>query len=158
MIYRDVSLAEIIERSVESVEGFAEQQGIKINSQSKPITVLADSDRLVQVLVNFLSNAIKFSNDGGEIQITVEDKGETCEVQVKDHGSGIPEGYEEKIFAKYEQVQVPAAGGKKRPGTGLGLPICKAIVEQHGGEVGVRKTEGGGSTFWFSVPKVGAAV
>ncbi|HNB23095.1 MAG TPA: ATP-binding protein, partial [Candidatus Melainabacteria bacterium] len=64
------------------------------------------------------------------------------------------QGFEEKIFERYEQA--PSAGGKRRKGTGLGLPICKAIVEQHGGTIGVRPTPGGGSTFWFRIPKVGS--
>jgi signal transduction histidine kinase len=101
-------------------------------------------------MVNLLSNAIKFSKNGTEVEVKIAQKDEFTEVHVLDHGAGIPEGYEQKIFEKYEQV--PNAKSGKRGGTGLGLPICKAIIEQHGGTIGVRPTPGGGSTFGFRLP------
>lgn len=156
MTYRDVNLAEIIDNSMEAVRGFAEEHGINVNHEPKAVIVLADRDRMVQVVVNLLSNAIKFSEDGGTVEIKVAENGELVELQVIDHGVGIPAGYEDKIFAKYEQG--PTVSGKKMKGTGLGLPICHAIVEQHGGTIGVRPTTGGGSTFWFSLPRVGSSV
>src|SRR5579875_495965 len=151
MTFADLDLADIVERSLEAVQGFAEQQGVSVKADKPSVKVLADGDRIVQVMVNLLSNAIKFSDDGGGVEVKVEEKQDCLEVQVIDHGPGVPEGYEKTIFAKYAQAQSP--DGKKRKGTGLGLPICKAIVEQHGGAIGVRRTEGGGSTFWFSLPR-----
>lgn len=112
--------------------------------------------KMVQVLVNLLPNAIKFSKDGGQVEIKISDHNELFEVQVIDHGAGIPEGYEKTIFDKHGQVY--ASAGKRRRGTGLGLPICKAIIEQHGGSIGVTRTKGGGSTFWFRLPAVSADV
>jgi PAS domain S-box-containing protein len=154
MTYQDVNLADIVENSIESVRGFAEDHGIILKAtEHTPVKVLADSDRLVQVMVNLLSNAIKFSKNGTQVEVKIAEKGELTEVHVVDHGAGIPEGYEQKIFEKYEQV--PTAKSGKRDGTGLGLPICKAIIDQHGGTIGVRPTPGGGSTFWFSIPRVG---
>src|SRR5262249_21464930 len=100
---------------------------------------------------NLLSNAIKFSEEGSEVEVAVVDSDDYAEVQVIDHGLGIPPGSEKSIFEKYEQAH--AEGGSRRKGTGLGPPICKAIVEQHGGKIGVRATEGGGSTFWFQLPR-----
>ncbi len=105
-------------------------------------------------MVNLLSNAIKFSPKGSEVEVKVVESGEFTEAQVIDHGPGIPEGYEKKVFEKYEQV--PNDKKTKVKGTGLGLPICRAIIEQHGGTIGVRPTPGGGSTFWFSIPRVGS--
>lgn len=154
MTYADVELAEVVERSVDTIQGFAEEHDVKVNVASKPVTVLGDSDRLIQVFVNLLSNAVKYSEEDGTVELNIEVDGEECEVQIIDHGDGIPQGFEEKIFERYEQA--PTAGGKRRKGTGLGLPICKAIVEQHGGTIGVRQTPGGGSTFWFRIPRVGA--
>jgi PAS domain S-box-containing protein len=156
MKFADVNLAEVIERSVEAVQGFAEQQQVTLGIEKQDVQVRADADRMVQVLVNLLSNAIKFSEDGGRVEIKISDHNESLEVQVIDHGVGIPEGYERTIFDKYGQAHAPA--GKRRRGTGLGLPICKAIVEQHGGTIGVTSTEGGGSTFWFRLPHVSPAV
>jgi len=150
MTFADVNLADLVEQSVEAVQGFAEQQGVSVKSEKLSIDVLADSDRMVQVLVNLLSNAIKFSEEGGEVEIKIADKNDCSEVQVIDHGTGIPTGCENSIFEKYEQAHAP--GDKRRQGTGLGLSICKTIVELHGGTIGVRGTEGGGSTFWFRLP------
>lgn len=154
MTYKDVELAEVVERSVDTIEGFAEEHEVKLKVSNKAVTVLGDSDRLIQVFVNLLSNAVKYSEEDGTVELNIELDGDECEVQIVDHGDGIPQGFEEKIFERYEQA--PSTGGKRRKGTGLGLPICKAIVEQHGGTIGVRETPGGGSTFWFRIPKVGA--
>jgi signal transduction histidine kinase len=156
MTYLDVDLSEIVERSIESLRGFAEEHEIALKLTEKlPVKVLGDSDRLVQVMVNLLSNAIKFSKNGTEVEVKITENCGSIEVYVIDHGSGIPEGYEQKIFEKYEQV--PHIKGTKIGGTGLGLPICKAIIDQHGGALAVRPTPGGGSTFWFSIPRVGGA-
>ncbi len=152
MTYSDIDLAEVVERSVDTVEGFAEEHDVSIKVASKSITVLGDSDRLIQVFVNLLSNAIKYSEEEGSVELDIKEDGDNCEVEIVDHGAGIPQGFEEKIFERYEQA--PSMDGKRRKGTGLGLPICKAIVEQHGGTIGVRETPGGGSTFWFRIPKV----
>ncbi|HEY9713009.1 MAG TPA: HAMP domain-containing sensor histidine kinase, partial [Chroococcales cyanobacterium] len=154
MSFRDVNLADIVENSIEAVRGFAEEHQIEIKEpENTSIKLLADQDRLVQVTVNLLSNAIKFSNDGSEIAITILSKDGFTEFQIIDHGAGIPEGYERKIFEKYEQV--PGGKSTKMAGTGLGLVICKEIIEQHGGDIGVRPTPGGGSTFWFTIPAAG---
>jgi PAS domain S-box-containing protein len=156
MSYHDVNLVAIVENSIESVRGFAEDYDVTLKAEeTKAIKVLADSDRLVQVLVNLLSNAIKFSKTGAQVEVKTVTNGDFTEVQVIDHGAGIPAGYEEKIFEKYEQVPT-GKNNTKVKGTGLGLPICKAIIDQHGGTIGVRATEGGGSTFSFSIPRVGA--
>jgi len=156
MNFKDVDIADIVEKSIDSVQGFAEQQGVRITPETRGAMVVADPDRIVQVVVNLASNAVKFSEDGGQIEIKVVDGLEFAEVQVVDHGIGVPPGAENSIFAKYEQAHSPDS--KRRKGTGLGLPICKAIVEQHGGQIGIKSTEGGGSTFWFTVPHVSAAV
>ena len=155
MTYLDVNFAEIVESSIESVRGFAEEHGITLKtSDMTPAKVLADSDRLVQVMVNLLSNAIKFSKAGSAVEVKILEKGEFTEVHVIDHGAGIPQGYEQKVFEKYEQV--PNAKSTKMAGTGLGLHICKAIIEQHGGTIGFTPTLEGGSTFWFSIPSSSA--
>ncbi len=157
MTYLDVNLADIVDNSIEAVHGFAEDHEITLKApETTAVKVLADSDRLVQVMVNLLSNAIKFSKSGAEVEIKITENGEFTEALVIDHGAGIPEGYEQKIFEKYEQV--PSEKNTKVRGTGLGLPICKAIIDQHGGTIGVRSTPGGGSTFWFSIPRVGGGV
>jgi signal transduction histidine kinase len=147
----ETSLPAIIERSVESVRGFAEKEGILIEWRGcEPITVNADGDRIVQVMVNLLGNAVKFSPKDASVRIAVEKQGAEARVAVIDKGRGVPEHLRTAIFERFKQVSTKDATEKK--GTGLGLAICKAIVEQHGGVIGCDSVEGQGSTFWFKLP------
>ncbi|MEZ4537173.1 MAG: ATP-binding protein [Cyanobacteriota/Melainabacteria group bacterium] len=114
------------------------------------IKMLADKDRLVQVLINFLSNAIKFSAANSSIVIKTEALDEDrVRISVTDKGRGIPEEKLGDVFERFKQVD--KSDQVEKGGTGLGLPISKTIVEQHGGEIGVTSKEGEGSTFWFIV-------
>lgn len=147
----DSSLLSVLERSVDSVRAVAEQQGITVEILSNDdIHVMADGDRLVQVMVNLLGNAVKFSPKGGKVRVTLEAAGDAVFVKVADEGRGVPEALRATIFERFKQVSTKDATEKK--GTGLGLAICKAIVEQHGGTIGVDSVEGRGSTFWFRLP------
>jgi PAS domain S-box-containing protein len=146
----EVPLSAVLERSLESVRGFAEQQGIAINAPATDARVEADADRLVQVLVNLLSNAVKYSPPGGTVEVAVAERDGQAEVRVQDRGRGIPAHRREAIFERFEQVE--SSDARQKGGTGLGLAICRAIVEQHGGKIGVESQPGKGSTFWFRVP------
>lgn len=152
MNYSNVDIAEIAQRSLDSVQGFAEQQRVSVLGDFSSVEITADADRVIQVIVNLLSNAIKFSNEDSFVRLVVEKKGNICEVKVVDQGAGVPPGTEDMIFEKYGQAHTDRS--KRKRGTGLGLPICKAIIEQHGGTIGVSPTAGGGSTFWFRLPVV----
>jgi PAS domain S-box-containing protein len=143
-------LSSVIERSVESVRGFGDQHGVTIEADNTAAQVYADGDRLVQVVVNLLSNAVKFSSKGSAVQVRVKEEQDSVQIQVIDHGRGIPERYKNLLFQRFQQVEV--ADSKRRGGTGLGLAICKSIVEQHKGTIGVESEEGKGSTFWFRIP------
>jgi PAS domain S-box-containing protein len=128
-------------------------QGKKINIVKSPgdtASVLADKDRIAQVLINFLANAIKFSAPGESIWVKVEKLDAQIEFSVTDHGRGIPKEMQEAVFDRFKQVET--ADAKKLGGTGLGLAICKAIVDRHGGTIGVASEPGKGSTFWFRLP------
>src|SRR5262249_3967672 len=121
-----------------------------IESNCPQVQLVADGTRLVRVMVNFLSNAIKFSPKESKIELTaVEDAG-WLKVRIKDYGRGISAEDQKRIFDKYAQIEVSDA--TLMGGTGLGLSICKAIVEAHHGEIGVESKEGQGSTFWFNIP------
>jgi len=147
----DSSLTSIVDRSIESVRGLADQQGISLELDcAHDVHVIADSDRLVQVLVNLLGNAVKFSSKGATVRVTVECDSSVACVKVIDQGRGIPEHLRLSVFERFKQVSTKDA--TERKGTGLGLAICKAIVEQHGGSIGVDSAEGHGSTFWFRLP------
>lgn len=152
---KSVRVSELIERAVEAVAASAEQNGVKIKSAKTDVALQADPDRLVQVLVNLLSNACKFSPAEGTVTVEVEVKPGATEVEIRvcDQGNGIAPQYQELIFERYRQVNVEDA--TKRGGTGLGLPICKLIVEQHGGRIGVVSEVGMGACFWFVLPLSG---
>lgn len=113
-------------------------------------SVYADRKRVVQVLVNLISNSNKYSPSQEEIRVAVKVEKESVRVSVLDRGPGIPSDQREGLF---ERFVYPAQESEfSQSGAGLGLSVVKAIIEAHGGEVGVRDREGGGSDFWFSLP------
>lgn len=150
LVVSAVSVSTIFRRSVDAVRAFAEQSGIAIRFDESMLRVSGDGDRLVQVVVNLLSNAVKFSPEGGAVQLAAFEKDGMVEIQVVDHGRGVPQAFHESIFEPFHQVE--GTDAREKGGTGLGLAICRAIVEQHRGTVGVTSEEGVGSTFWFRVP------
>jgi PAS domain S-box-containing protein len=114
--------------------------------------VQADSRRITQVLVNLLSNANKYSPDNTEIAIHVAEDGDRVRIAVTDQGPGISADFRPSLFRRF--VRPESGAGKSRYGAGLGLPVVKAIIEAHGGEVGVEDRPEGGSVFWFTLSKV----
>ncbi|MDQ5936912.1 MAG: hypothetical protein QG574_4252 [Cyanobacteriota bacterium erpe_2018_sw_21hr_WHONDRS-SW48-000092_B_bin.40] len=146
------SLKAIVTQSLESVSPHAEQQKVSIELNCEDAQLTADGDRLVQVVINLLSNAIKFSTENSTICLSCAFKDNWAEVKIVDSGRGIPKNMQELIFEKFQQAQT--SDGKRGRGTGLGLPICKAIVEAHGGQIGVESEEGKGSNFWFRIPLI----
>lgn len=153
----DCDVGETIKRAVDAVNDLADKKKIKIEIAEMPeSTYYFDQDRIVQVLVNFLSNALKFTPEGGEITITSQERssaksgGENIlELSVLDQGPGIPPLYRDIIFERFQQVKDESG---HKGGTGLGLAICKAIVEQHKGSIGVDCDREIGSRFWFTIP------
>ncbi len=137
-------------RSVSGLTYLASQKGIRIEADDQSLEILGDGPKLVQVMVNLLSNAIKFSPPKSQITVAYSEIDGAVEVSVADQGRGIPQQHREKIFQRFEQVeQADVAGGK-----GLGLSICKAIIEAHGGTIQVESEgEGAGSRFRFKLPQ-----
>jgi signal transduction histidine kinase/DNA-binding response OmpR family regulator len=117
--------------------------------------VMIDGHRIAQVLTNLMSNAIKFSPAGGRIEITAEPWGGCVRVGVRDQGEGIAPQDLPKLFRKFSQIDSSAT--RKAGGTGLGLVICKGIIEQHNGQMSVESTLGEGSTFYFTLPPAAAS-
>lgn len=150
MSFTDVALCEVIDRSLDSVRSIADESGIRIEAGETDLKVVGDEGRLIQVVVNLLSNAIKFSDPGGMVRVSVAKVGSFVRVEIEDSGRGIPDEHKERIFETFQQVD--KSDSREKGGTGLGLAICRAIVLQHGGEIGVESSPGAGSTFWFSVP------
>lgn len=143
-------IEELLIRAVQDVEAVADKGGIKLEIKACAGKWFIDPNRIMQVLVNLLSNAIKFSPKDGVVTLSAQRDGDLFTVKIIDQGRGVPESHKSAIFEKFKQVE--AADGKRKSGTGLGLPICKQIVEEHCGTIGVDSEEGKGSTFWFRVP------
>ena len=142
----------LVKQTIEANRGFAEGYGVavRLDDAAANGVVLADSDRLAQVVTNLLSNAVKFSPHGAEVIVTVENRDAAIRISVRDHGPGIPDTYKDRIFEKF--VQVNATDTRHRGGAGLGLCIVKQIVERLDGEVDFEAAPGGGTIFHVVLP------
>lgn len=148
-----IFLDEIIEDAVESIEQLAKDKGVKIYKiiDKKLPNFHGDKDRIMQVMVNLLSNALKFSETNkGTITITAYNEDSNLYVNVIDDGSGISKEYQELIFDKFYQAHDQTI--KKPKGSGLGLAISKRILELHNGKIWVESEVGKGSKFSFTIP------
>ncbi len=130
------------ERFKVEFKALGELPGIQLN---------ADRKRLVQVMTNLLSNAAKFSPEGGAVEITLHESGPNVCVGVHDRGPGIPETFRSRIFGRFAQAD--STTSRPKGGTGLGLAISKRLVELMQGRIGFDDRPGGGSTFWFELPR-----
>ena len=148
-----LDLGQVATESVERLRLFADRQGVtlKVDVPSSVPAVQGDEQRIGQVFVNILHNAVKFSPDGGEVLVTVRAAGPEVVVAIEDHGVGIPRAAQARIFERFYKVDRARLRGAAG-GTGLGLAIARHIIEQHGGRIWVESVEGSGSTFSFSLP------
>lgn len=161
-----VSIQDVLEQAVAATTSLFENKGISIIKDIAPglKNVFCDRDRIVQVVINLLSNALKFTDSGSvtvaargraENECPAEDGSEFVKVSIIDTGIGIAEKDRNEVFDKFRQVGDTLTDRPK--GTGLGLPICKQIVEYHSGKIWVESTLGKGSIFSFVLPLTGAA-
>lgn len=144
---------EVTEKTIESLLGFAHQGKVQLVCEpSGNLEVFIDDDRIQQVLTNLISNAVKFSPEHGVVRVKSKvDYKNHLMIEIEDEGPGISEQDQALIFQKFRQ-----GTNSDRPlvkGTGLGLAIAKALVEEHGGTIGVRAEVGHGSTFYFTIPQ-----
>jgi signal transduction histidine kinase/HAMP domain-containing protein len=149
----EVDLRELIQNSIENYSPLTRDRKVSMTHAVHPglCRIKADPRRLNQVLSNLLSNAVKFTADGGQIEVGAEDvNGTQIKVWVRDNGIGIAPEEIGGLFEKYRQL----TSGKisEHKGTGLGLVICKTIVETHGGKIWVQSEEGKSTTFFFTLP------
>lgn len=147
-----VALESIVEAAVARNGTYAAGRDVSFTfrSQAGGATVVADADRLDQVMANLLSNAAKFSPAGGTVGITLGTDGSEAIVAVADHGPGIPYAFRPRIFERFAQAD--SSDTRRRGGTGLGLAIVRAIVERHDGRVWYESAPGEGATFYFALP------
>ncbi len=150
------SMGEVVSQALASMAAPAQDKGVRLRHVIEPglPEVSIDAKRIIQVLTNLLSNALKFTPEGGEVVIEVHDnpqKGSSVLVSVSDTGRGIAPEQLDYIFDRLYQTQSDDAVLKG--GLGLGLHICREIVRLHAGEIWVESTPGKGSAFFFTVPK-----
>lgn len=148
-----VNLAELVTKVIAKLNPIAEKRCVKLELQSnkEDNVVLGDADRLEQVLINLLDNALRYSPNNESIKIEVTEEEQFIRVGLTDKGQGIPNEELNLIWERFHRVD--KARSRQHGGTGLGLAIVKNIIEAHHGKVGVVSCEGKSTTFWFKLPK-----
>jgi PAS domain S-box-containing protein len=149
--YQKTKISALLQSTVSSLAGMAhESQVTLVTDPSCDDEIQLDRDRIIQVLTNLVSNSIKFSNKHSTVVVKAERQTECIYFSVIDEGAGIAARDLSKLFGKFQQLD--STDSRSQGGTGLGLAISKALVEQHGGEIGVESEPGKGSKFWFTIP------
>jgi signal transduction histidine kinase len=147
------SVDQIIRDAIEALEAPAAQKRVKLDAMSAvELGVFCDRGRMLQVFSNIVGNAIKFTPEGGSIQVRAEPRNNEVWFFITDTGPGIPEDQLPRLFDRYWQAKRTA-----RLGTGLGLTIAKGIIEAQDGRIGVESQVGVGSTFFFTLPRATTA-
>lgn len=146
------NIVEIIEEIVMSVTNFTEIKGLNIifDTDIEEKIIACDPEKIERIILNLISNAIKFSNEGGEIFVNIQDMNEWLEISVRDNGVGIEKDHLNMIFDRFKQVDKSLS--RNAEGTGIGLSLVKSIVELHGGSISVESEYGKGSKFIVVLP------
>jgi len=152
LIRQPVDLNSIAKQVIENNSDYAQQKNVELDSELDPTLppIEADGARLAQVVNNLVSNAVKFGPPGSRAVVRTFKKDQVVEFQVCDSGPGLKPEDLKNVFRKYARLSNKPTGGEKS--SGLGLAICKQLVDLHGGEIGVMNNTGCGATFWFNVP------
>ena len=151
LLLDDVDMGRVVAESTERLRSFAERQGLRlvVDVPDDLPRVRGDEARIGQVVVNLVHNAVKFSDEDGDVGVRVRNDGSELVVSVEDHGIGIPKADQARIFERFYKVDRARVRGG---GTGLGLSIARNVLQQHGGRIWVESEEGEGSTFSFALP------
>ena len=146
-----LDLAELASECVETLRPVARENGVSIELVAyHPAQVVGDPRRLAQVVDNLVSNAVKFTPEGGSIMVSVDGDGTSAQLIVTDTGIGIPADEQGQVFSRFFRSRSATSGAI--PGTGLGLSISRALVEQHGGTIAVESEEGVGTSVTITLP------
>lgn len=147
-----IEIMPLVQHAIDSNQAYADEFGVTfaVTHEHPGAVVLADNDRLTQVLTNLLSNAAKFSHRGGRVDVAVSSTEQRLRVSVTDYGAGIQEAFRSRIFKKFTQED--GTNTRQKGGTGLGLSISKAIIEQLGGVINYESEPGKQTTFFFELP------
>jgi two-component system phosphate regulon sensor histidine kinase PhoR len=148
----EVHLGPLVVASMQRLQTFADHQSVTLSARVPDDlpAIRGDDERLDQLFVNLLHNAIKFSPDGGTVTVTADEHPDAVVVSVRDEGVGIPAGDQARVFERFYKVD--RARQRGLGGTGLGLAIARHIAEAHGGRIWLESSEGSGSTFSLSLP------
>ncbi|MDH5368554.1 MAG: PAS domain S-box protein [Gammaproteobacteria bacterium] len=151
--FKKLDIIKLTRQAIDENEGYSQKHGVvlKLNTSLENASVFGDQNRLLQVYANLISNAVKFSQAGEQVEIIVEGNNDSYRVAVQDHGSGIPESFHNRIFQRFAQAD--SSDTREKGGTGLGLSITKAIVERHGGKIDFETEQGKGTKFYFDLTK-----
>jgi len=150
-----VQLSRVIKKSIECNKPYCEKYGVSLELSNKvgDVLVNADTDRLMQVMSNFLSNAAKFSGRGTTIRVNVERVDAFIRVTVSDSGPGISKEFEGRLFDKFSQAD--GSDRREKGGTGLGLSICKSIMDRMSGSIDFFNNPDGGASFYINLQEIG---
>jgi PAS domain S-box-containing protein len=142
----------LVEQAIESTREYAQpyQVSLMLQERADGVRVRVDASRLQQVLSNFLSNAVKFSPQGAQVEVQVRQGQGGVRVEVVDHGAGIPAEFRSRIFQKFSQAD--SSDTRQKGGSGLGLAISKELMERMHGKVGFESQQGQGASFFFELP------
>ncbi|MBS2009832.1 MAG: PAS domain S-box protein [Cyanobacteria bacterium SZAS TMP-1] len=151
MQFKKRSLLGILDDAVQSIQGICDLRNIAVVLPENDVQIEADGNRLVQVVINILSNSLKYAPEGEPIDITIKREMGLVEVRITDTGPGIPIDEQSVVFERFRQA---GQYGSKTTGFGLGLSICSQIIHAHNGSIGVESRPGKGCTFWFRLPEV----
>lgn len=153
LFWEEVDLCQLADAVFEVQRGMTNTERHKLirDSSAEHIFAVVGRDQIEQILQNLVSNAIKYSPEGGEVRIIIKDEGDTVLMGVSDQGTGIPESARAKLFKPYRRIHNPKTASVK--GTGIGLFLVKNLVEAHHGSIWVESELGRGTTFWFRIPK-----
>jgi signal transduction histidine kinase len=153
--HEPVSLRELTREVLADLRPVSPHHTLEYEEPGEPLTLHGDRSRLAQVLVNLVENAVKYSPMGGTIRVTLERDGARARVSVADGGIGIPADQKDHLFERFFRARNAPISGFG--GLGLGLYICRDIVERHGGHIWVESEVGHGSTFYVALPLLSAA-
>jgi signal transduction histidine kinase len=149
-----VDINTVLQEAVERARASSEHHTINVDLDSTGPVAHCDADRVAQIIANLLTNAVKYSPDGGEILLSSRARDGFVEIGIRDHGVGIAPEFAKRLFSRYERYEKTSG---KIIGTGLGLAIARQIVEMHGGRIWVDTAVGAGSEFRFTLPLAAAA-